>query len=244
MPFVPPPERRPQGQRLKVPVGGILDTLLKPHARTTIPCTTGNLFSSSTGALKMRSAEVGTDIGEEAEVHPSVYQVITIDGHTQVIVMMHESDVPVCIAPGSLVHQARVIFDSREAAGPFGVGAITTNEIVRAISNAIADRLSDFPAAVGQVGVDVLEPLAGDGHCVQLKDLIAQVRYDKRISKDPKDLACGAQLFGNRPVLALDMPDGLHEFTIHLVRGATPVRQEMRRFTAEATLEATLEIRT
>ncbi len=59
-PFMPPPERRPQGQRVKVPVWAILDTLLKLHTRTTIPCTTDTLFSSSTGALKVRSAEVAT----------------------------------------------------------------------------------------------------------------------------------------------------------------------------------------
>jgi hypothetical protein len=71
----------------------------------------------------------------------------------------------------------------------------------------------------------------------QQKELIAKVRYDERISKDPNDLAWGAQLFGNRPGLARNMPDGLQEFTIHLVPGATPVRQGMLRFTAEETLE-------
>ncbi len=64
-----------------------MDTLLKPHARTTIPCTTGTLFSSSTGALKVRSAEVGTDIGAEDEEHPSVYQIINIDGRIKDIVL-------------------------------------------------------------------------------------------------------------------------------------------------------------
>jgi hypothetical protein len=168
-PFMPPPEQRLQGQRVKVPAWAILDTLLKPHSRRTIPCTAGTLFSSSTGALEVRSAEVGTDIVVEDEVHPSVYQVITIDGRTKDIVMMNDSDFPVLIATGSLVLHARVIeddvkldstdtaFDPREAAAdPFGVGAITANEILRAMTDAIAERLTDFPAEVDQVKVDVL----------------------------------------------------------------------------------------
>jgi hypothetical protein len=87
-----------------------LDTLLKPHA-TTILCTTGTRFSSSTGALKVRSAEVGTDIGAEDAVHPSLYQVITIDGRTKDIVMMNDRDFHVPIALGSLVLHTRVIED-------------------------------------------------------------------------------------------------------------------------------------
>jgi hypothetical protein len=72
---------------------------------------------------------------------------------------------------------------------------------------------------------------------LQQKELVAKLRHDERIRKDPHALACGAELFSNKPGLARNMPEGLQEFTTHLVPGATPVRQGMCRFTAEETLE-------
>jgi hypothetical protein len=57
----------------------------------------------------------------------------------------------------------------------------------------------------------------------------------KELLQQKEVIANGAQLLGNRPGLALHMPDGLKEFNIHLVPGATPVGQGMRRFTAEET---------
>ncbi len=56
---------------------------------------TGTLFSSSSGALKVRCAALGTDIGEEDEIHPSVYRVIMIDGQSKDIIMMNDGPFPV-----------------------------------------------------------------------------------------------------------------------------------------------------
>ncbi len=100
-PFISPPTKRPPGQSGKVPVWAVLDTLLKPGVRTTIPCTTGTPFRSGSGALKIRSAKVGTDIGDEEEVHPCVYQVITIDGQAKDIIMTNDSSYPVLVSAGS-----------------------------------------------------------------------------------------------------------------------------------------------
>ncbi len=72
---------------------------------------------------------------------------------------------------------------------------------------------------------------------LQQKELVAKLRRDERIRKDPHAIACGAELFSNKPGLARNMPEGLQEFTIHLVPGATPVRQGMRRFKADETLD-------
>ena len=96
-PFMPPPAKRTPGQSVKVPVWAVLDTLLQPGVRTTIPCTTGTLFSRSSGTLKIRTAAVGSDIGDEEEVHPSVYQIITIDGQAKDIIMTNDSPYP-CVS--------------------------------------------------------------------------------------------------------------------------------------------------
>jgi hypothetical protein len=53
----------------------------------------GTLFSSSSGALKIRTAAVGSDIGDKEEVHLSVYQVITIDGQSKDIITMNDSPI-------------------------------------------------------------------------------------------------------------------------------------------------------
>ena len=90
-PFMPPPAKRTPGQSVKVPVWAVLDTMLQPGVRTTIPCTTGTLFSRSSGTLKIRTAAVGSDIGDEEEVHPSVYQIISIDGQAKDIIMTNDS---------------------------------------------------------------------------------------------------------------------------------------------------------
>ncbi len=167
-PFVPP-ARKPPGQSVKVPVWAILDALLKPGARTVIPCTTGTLFISSSGALKVRCAEVGTDICEEDEIHPSVYRFIAIDGQSKEIIMMNDGPFPVLIAAGSLVAHARLIdddktpsfaaveFDAREAAaGPFGVGSISRREVLHALSAAIGSRLANHPAEEANMRLDEL----------------------------------------------------------------------------------------
>ncbi len=54
------------------------------------------------------------DIGDDDEVHPSVHQIITIDGQTKEIIMMNESEFPVLIAAGSLVLHARLIEDDEK----------------------------------------------------------------------------------------------------------------------------------
>jgi hypothetical protein len=72
---------------------------------------------------------------------------------------------------------------------------------------------------------------------LQQKELIAKLRYDQRIRKDPNGIEGGAELFSNRLALARNMPESLNEFNSQLIPGVTPVRQRMRRFTAEETQE-------
>ncbi len=82
----------------------------------------------------------------EDEIHPSVYQVITIDGQSKeiIIIMMNDGPFPVLITAGSIVAHARLIdddkapsfavmeFDAREAAAdPFGVGSISPREVLQ-----------------------------------------------------------------------------------------------------------------
>ena len=54
---------------------------------------------------------------------------------------------------------------------------------------------------------------------------------------DPKDPEVGAELFSNMPGKARRMPEGLREFRIDLIPGTLPVRQGMRRFSADETAE-------
>ena len=91
----------------------VLDTMLQPGGRTTIPCTTGTLFSRRSGTLKIRTAAVGSDIGDEEEAHPSVYQIITIDGQAKDIIMTNDSPYPVLVAAGALVAHACLIEDGQ-----------------------------------------------------------------------------------------------------------------------------------
>ncbi len=101
------------------------------------------VFGSSSGALKVRCTEVETDNGEEKQIHPRVYQSISIDGQAQDIIMMNDGLFQVLIAAGSLVAHARLIdvdpkpsfdkteWDLREAPGPpFGVGLISPRALL------------------------------------------------------------------------------------------------------------------
>ena len=94
------------------------------------PLHTGTLFSSGSGALKVRCAEVATDIGEEDGMHPSVYQMISIDGQAKETIIINEIPFPVLIAAGSLAAHARLIEDDQK---PFGVGSISPRELLREI---------------------------------------------------------------------------------------------------------------
>ncbi len=143
-PFMPPRTKRAPSQSVKAPVWAI-------------SCTTGTLFSSRSDALKIRTPAVGSDIGDEEEVHPSVYQVITIDGQSQDIIMMNDSPYPVLVSAGALVvaraclvedgqkpSSAEQAFDPKGAAAdPFGVRSSTSREVLAAIINVIACRLAD-----------------------------------------------------------------------------------------------------
>jgi hypothetical protein len=71
--FMHPPTKESPGESVKVPVWAILDTMLLPGVPTTIPSTTGTLFRSGPGPLKVRCADVGTT---EEDVQPSNNQII------------------------------------------------------------------------------------------------------------------------------------------------------------------------
>jgi hypothetical protein len=77
---------------------------------------------------------------------------------------------------------------------------------------------------------------------LQQKELIAKTRYAERIAKNLHESKRGAQLFGNVPGLARYMPDDLKEFSINLFLVSAPLRQGMRRFTAEETQEIRKQI--
>ncbi len=66
--------------RTLVSVWVILNPMLLPGTWPTIPSTTGGLFHSGPGPLKVRSADVGRDIGARGPLRPRVYQVISIVG--------------------------------------------------------------------------------------------------------------------------------------------------------------------
>jgi hypothetical protein len=53
--------------------------------------------------MKPRSAEIGTDIGDEAEVHSTNYQIISIDGQCKDVMMINDGTMPVLYSVGSLV---------------------------------------------------------------------------------------------------------------------------------------------
>ena len=109
--------------------------------------------------MKPRDAALGTDIGDEAHVHPINYQVISVDGQCKDIMMINDGTMPVLYSAGSLVIYANLIkrgttppgqahypFDPGEAAkDPFGVGNVTPAEIDAAIKEAIQSRLDDHP---------------------------------------------------------------------------------------------------
>jgi hypothetical protein len=77
---------------------------------------------------------------------------------------------------------------------------------------------------------------------LQEKERDAKREYDARKAADPKDPELGAELFGNMPGKARRMPEGLREFRIELIPGALPVRQGMRRFSADETAEIRRQI--
>ena len=56
---------------------------------------------------------MGSDIGDEEEAHPSVYQIITIDGQAKDIIMTNDSPYPVLVAADVLVAHACFIEDGQ-----------------------------------------------------------------------------------------------------------------------------------
>jgi len=82
-----------------------------PGVPATIPCTTGSLFSNGAGALKVRTAHIETDIGDEGELHPNVDQLISVDGRLKLVMMTNDGQYPVLISAGSRVVYARLIDD-------------------------------------------------------------------------------------------------------------------------------------
>ncbi len=77
---------------------------------------------------------------------------------------------------------------------------------------------------------------------LQTKETEAEAAWLAKKAINPKDPEVGAKLFGNMPGTARYMPEGLREFRIDLIPGAQPVRQGVRRFTAEETAEITRQI--
>ena len=219
-PFMPPPARRPVGQSVHVPVWAVRDTLLMPGVPATIACTTGSLFSNGSGELKVRTANIETDIGNEEEVHANVDQVITVDGRLKMVMMTNDGKHPVLIAAGSRVVYARLIddysatpiapreFDPAEAAAdPFGVGAISTAEVLEALTSAISSRLSDHPHEDGQATVDslaasVMQHTEGESRQIQdirkrfvffLADSHVQTERVNLVFQAQQDLAAGGK---------------------------------------------------
>jgi hypothetical protein len=77
---------------------------------------------------------------------------------------------------------------------------------------------------------------------LQTKEWEAELAWLAKTTINPKDPERGAKLFSSQPGLARYMPDGLKEFRIDLLPGSQPVRQGMRRFTAEETAEITWQV--
>ncbi len=111
----------------RIPVFALLDTLLPPGVPTIILCTTGTALGRRASTLLPRSADVGSDIGDEGEVHPTNYQIMSVDGQCKDIMMINDGTVPVLFAADALVVRARLI-DSDVTPGEaanhlFGVGS-------------------------------------------------------------------------------------------------------------------------
>ncbi len=50
------------------------------------------------GALntKPHNAEIGSDVGEEKEVHPTSFQIFSVNGQAKEIMMRNDGTLPVC----------------------------------------------------------------------------------------------------------------------------------------------------